>query len=140
MISKLIENEKVILKFTGGGTDQRTNLESIKCASICLFLELNLYMLIHVRCAPGQSWCNPVERVMSLLNIALQNCSIERSPCDEETEKEFKKSSSMAATRNLAVKKPELKTKWKESIQPVQSLLRGEVHAFEAERRGSCNS
>ena len=124
MLSKLIESEKVVLKFTDGGTDQRTNLESIKCASICLFLEHNLDMLIHVRCAPGQSWCNPAERVMSLLNIALQNCSIERTSCDEETERMLKKSNSMKATRSLAAKKPELEKKWQESVQPVQSLLR----------------
>ena len=124
VLTKLIKDEKVVLKFTDGGTDQRNNLESIKCASICLFLEHNLDMLIHARCAPGQSWTNPAERVMSLLNVALQNCALQRSASDEETERQLKKCNSMAAIRSLATNKPGLKQKWLESVEPVQSLVR----------------
>ena len=45
---------------------------------ICLFLQLNLDMLIALQCCPSQSLVNPAERVMSLLNLALQNCALER--------------------------------------------------------------
>ncbi|VDH89562.1 Hypothetical predicted protein [Mytilus galloprovincialis] len=37
-----------LLKFTDGGTDQRNTLESVKCASICVFKEMNLDMMILV--------------------------------------------------------------------------------------------
>ncbi|XP_052286545.1 uncharacterized protein LOC127882125 isoform X2 [Dreissena polymorpha] len=125
-ICKMLKNEqpKIVMKYTDGGTDQRNNLESVKCANICVFKELNLDMLVHARCAPGHSWTNPAERVMSVLNIALQNCSLEREKLADEHEKEFQKCNSMAQLREVAAKKPEVKVKWRESIEPVQSTIR----------------
>ena len=45
-LDKIMQNStaKILMKFTNGGVDQRNTLESVKCASICLFLELNLEM------------------------------------------------------------------------------------------------
>jgi hypothetical protein len=60
---------------------------SVQGAAICIFKELNLDMLILARCAPGHSWRNPAERIMSLLNIGLQNCALERERSTELTEK-----------------------------------------------------
>ncbi|XP_033647591.1 uncharacterized protein LOC117307057 [Asterias rubens] len=117
---KLLAHEEasVVLKYTDGGTDQRNTLESVKCATICLFLALNLDMIILARCAPGHSWMNPAERIMSILNLALQNCALEREAGDAAAEAEFKKCNSMAATRRLAESKPNLqiREKWAEVI------------------------
>ena len=128
ILKKIIEQHEVlpkaVLKYTDGGTDQRNTLEAVKCANICLFAELNLDMLITARCAPGQSYTNPAERIMSILNLGLQNCATERKQLDEETEAEFKKCKSMAKLRSLAAKKPEIKEKWTETVEPVQSLVR----------------
>ena len=55
----LEKQPSIILKYTDGGTDQRNTLGSVKCASICLFKEFNLDMLVSVTCAPGQSYINP---------------------------------------------------------------------------------
>ena len=55
--------------FSDGGTDQRNTLESVKCAAICIFREMNLDMCVLGRCAPGHSWVNPAERVISILNL-----------------------------------------------------------------------
>ena len=43
-------------------------------------------MLIACRTAPGQSFIYPVERIMSLLNLALNEVALERSkmPADNE--------------------------------------------------------
>lgn len=102
-IIRVLENQaekpKILMKFTDGGTDQRNTLEAVKCASICTFLEMNLGMLILARCAPRQSWINPAERIMSILNLGLQNCSLERIKCEEEVEKEIRKCGSMANIR-----------------------------------------
>ena len=74
-------------------------LEAVKCSLICIFKELHLDLLIvgyfsackfkwntskilkknidssffsfAGRCAPGQSWTNPAERVMSILNLLM---------------------------------------------------------------------
>jgi hypothetical protein len=85
------DQKSVLLKFTDGGVDHRNTLESVKCASVCLFQELNLDMLILARCAPGHSFTNPAERIMSLLNLGLQNCATERSSSDVEGETLFRK-------------------------------------------------
>lgn len=85
-ISKQIvdkEQVNVLLKYSDGGVDHRNNLESVKCAYICMFNEVNLDMLILCICAPGHSWRNPAERVMSILNLGLQNCSLERERLPE---------------------------------------------------------
>lgn len=59
-----------------GGAEHRNVLTKVQLSLIAIFKELNLEMLIAARCAPGQSWV--VERVMSLRNIGLQNCTTER--------------------------------------------------------------
>lgn len=84
-------NKKILIKFTDGGTDQRNCREAVKCANICIFSELNLDLLIHGRCAPGHSWTNPAERIMSILNLGLQNCALSRDKLDEESEAKLKK-------------------------------------------------
>lgn len=81
-LQKILEdNQKpsIILKYTDGGTDQRNTLESVKCAIICLFRGFDLDMLVAVLCGPGQSYVNPAERVMSVLNFGLQNVATERN-------------------------------------------------------------
>ena len=83
-----LEDAKV-LKFTDGGIDQHNMLEAVKCANICIFRELDLDMLVQARCAPGHSYTNPAERIMSILNLALQNCSLERVAQEDEVEKKF---------------------------------------------------
>lgn len=114
----------IMMKFTDGGTDQRNTLESVKCAAICLFKELNLDMLILARCAPGQSWINPAERIMSILNVGLQNVSLERQACEDHIEACLNSCNSMAAIRELGMSKAEVKPMWLEAIEPVQSVIR----------------
>ncbi|CAG2208657.1 unnamed protein product [Mytilus edulis] len=118
------ENPNIIMQYTDGGVDHRNTIQSVQCAAICIFKELNLDMLILARCAPGHSWRNPAERIMSLLNLGLQNCALERERSDDATEKLLKRCGSMADIRTEAEKKPELKGAYKESVEPVQSLIR----------------
>ena len=108
----LEKQPSIILKYTDGGTDQRNTLESVKCASICLFKEFNLDMLDSVRCAPGQSYINLAEHIMSILNYDLQNCATERAKIDEESEKLVKRANSMAQLRIAALKQPQRVGKW----------------------------
>ena len=78
--------------------------ELVKCASIIIFKELNLGMYILARCAPGHSWINPAERIMSILNLGLQNVSLEHQQGSEVTEKALKDCKSMNDIRKLAEK------------------------------------
>jgi len=122
-INKLETLPSVLLKFSDGGTDQRNTLESVKCSLICVFKELNLDMLIAARCAPGHSWTNPAERVMSLLNIGLQNCALERVAGDDTLEKALKAASSMDAIRKLGVGNELFVDAWQASIEPCISAV-----------------
>jgi hypothetical protein len=124
LLSSHDELPSVLLKFSDGGTDHRNTLESVKCASICLFKEMNLDMLILARCAPGHSWCNPAERCMSLLNLGLQNCALERSHCSsDDLEKLIKKCGSMKEIRTAATKHQDLQQGYRDSIESVRSTI-----------------
>lgn len=117
------ERKPILLKYTDGGTDQRNNLESIRCANICLFREMNLDMYIHVRCAPGHSWTNPAERIMSILNIDLQNVSMERKEAGREIEMLLKGCNSMSKIREKCSSNATLREGWTQSVEPLQSLV-----------------
>ena len=87
-------NKSVLLLLSDGGPDHRLSYGSVQVSLLALFFRLNLDMLIAVRTCPYQSWTNPAERVMSILNLALQNVSLERKEMDEEAEKLMKNNSS----------------------------------------------
>ena len=44
---------------------------------------INFDLLIAVRTAPYQSWTNPAERIMSILNFALQGVALVRDSLSE---------------------------------------------------------
>lgn len=128
-LAQLISNTQesvppILMKFTDGGTDQRNTLESVRCATICLFREMNFDMVVLGRCAPGHSYINSAERIMSLLNIGLQNVALTREASSDENEAHFRRCNSMAELRDRTNKYPELKQAWLESVEPVQSLIR----------------
>ena len=45
---------------------------SVKLSIIALFQDLDLDLLVALRTAPSNSWANPVERIMSIVNTGLQ--------------------------------------------------------------------
>jgi hypothetical protein len=113
----------MLMKFSDGGTDQRNTLESVKCSLIAIFKLLNLNKLIAARCAPGQSWINPAERVMSLLNIALQNCALERPACSDVVEKLIARCNGMQAVREAAASNETMSAEWAASVKTLQDLV-----------------
>lgn len=112
-----------LLLFTDGGTDHRNTIEAVKCSLICLFKRLDLDLLIAARCAPGQSWTNPAERVMSILNIALQNCALERARCDEGIEKKLKACGGSRDIRNIGKDNKDVKEAWQSCVRPLQQII-----------------
>ena len=61
---------------------------------------------------------------MSLLNLALQNCSLERDRGPDDAEKAFRNAGSMNKMREAAKKNQDIKKHWTESIEHVQSFIR----------------
>ena len=65
-------------------------------------------MLVHVRTCPYQSWQNIAERVMSTLNLALQNVSLSRSSMPSEFETLICHKNTLGDVRKEIKKKPKL--------------------------------
>ena len=66
------EVKPILLLYTDGGPDHRLTYLSVQLSIIALFLQLDLDVLIAGRTAPNHSWANPVERIMSIVNLGLQ--------------------------------------------------------------------
>ena len=89
----------ILLLYTDGGGDHNVTNASVQISLLCLFLELDLDMLIVVRACPTQSWINPTECCMYILNLVLQNDALERGEMDAGFENLIRNKTSMADVR-----------------------------------------
>jgi hypothetical protein len=81
-------NERHILFiYSDGGPDHRLTYVTVQLSLIALFLNLNLDVLVAGRTAPSHSWANPVERVISVVNLGLQCVGVMRAKMSDEFEK-----------------------------------------------------
>ena len=64
--------------FTDGGAYHNITFLYTQCALLALFMIGNFDVLNVRRCAPSQSYINPAERCMTLLNIGLYGLALER--------------------------------------------------------------
>jgi hypothetical protein len=83
---------------TDGGPDRNNTFINLQLA-YSLAKELGLDKLILMRTVPGQSYANPFERFMSVLNLALQGYATARGECSPAVEWALKGAQSMKATR-----------------------------------------
>lgn len=82
----------LLMMYTDGGPDHRCNFITVIYSMIYMFMEHDLDALILARNAPGHSWRNPAERVMSLLNLGLQGVGVMREEAtDNAMETNIKK-------------------------------------------------
>lgn len=127
-MSKTPDSDKsILLVTTDGGPEHNVKNGSVRVSLTALFLKGDFDLLIAVRTAPGHSWVNPVERVMSICNIGLNALAIARSPLEggppeEEDggfEKIVKKCGSMAEVREAIDKHQGLGQALDRACQPV---------------------
>ena len=116
-------NKPYLFLYTDGGPDYQVKFVKIQITLISLFLALDLDYLVAVRTPPGHSWKNPVERIMSILNLGLQCISLIRQEMDKEIEEIMSKCNSMNDIRKAAEQTPRLKNELKESLNPTITLL-----------------
>lgn len=81
---------------------------SVKVASLGLFFSLDLDMLVCVRTCTYQSWQNVAKRVMSTLNLALQNVSLEQTRMVPEYERVVAHKKKLSDIRQVIQQYPEL--------------------------------
>mmetsp|Transcript_8560 Transcript_8560/g.28164 ORF Transcript_8560/g.28164 Transcript_8560/m.28164 type:complete len:314 (-) Transcript_8560:47-988(-) len=83
--------------------------------------------VVHTRGCPNNSWVQEVERIMSVLNLALYGAALERPPIDEckypGAEVLFRRSKGVADLRKEGVRHPALVKGHLEAMKPVNDLL-----------------
>ena len=117
-------NEPVLFVYSDGGPDHRTNFLSVQLAAIAMFVALDLDMYIAVRTGPNQSYANPAERMMSLLNLALQNVALSREQMDPAYELKMKSLTNLKKLRLASAGDPTLKESLVNSLTPVLQVLK----------------
>ena len=111
------QNTTHLYMMTSGGPKHRVNFESVKISLILMFKQLKLDSLIAIRTAPGQSYVNIVERIMSIFNIGFQNVALEREELGSD--EEIRKCKDLFELRQ----KPTIKDDWQKSVQPLVVVL-----------------
>ena len=119
------ENKPYLFLYTDGGPDHRVTYVCVQLALIALFLKLDLDLLIAVRTPPGHSWKNPVERIMSILNLGMQSIGLMRSEMSDDVENLMKKCNSMEEIRTCSNNEPQLKNELIDSLQAPINLMEG---------------
>ena len=106
--------------YTDGGPDHRLTYFSVQLSLIALFRKLDLDLLVAGRTAPCHSWKNPVERIMSIVNLGLQCVGMMRKEGSPEFERAIKHANNLSQVREASSK---YKADVKMSIQPPIELL-----------------
>ena len=91
-----------MLAFTDGGPDHNISFLNVMISWLAYFIISGCDSLVVARTTPTQSWTNPAERLMSVLNLALSNSALAREAMSEEFENNMKNCNSMASVRNMA--------------------------------------
>lgn len=123
MTAQKCDDKPILCLYTDGGPDHNTTFLATKIALINLFLAKDLDMLIAVRTPPYHSWKNPVERIMSIINIALQAVGLMRSGMSEDLEKCISNCKTVKEIREACEAQPQLESALIDAMQPLKSLL-----------------
>ena len=118
-------SKPILVRYTDGGPDHRTTYSSVQLCAILEFVALDLDMFVAVRTAPNQSYNNPAERVMSLLNLGLQNVSLARGEMIDGHELRMRSLSSLKAIRkcNSKALHDALKASVNEPVKAVKEIF-----------------
>ena len=121
--SSVDSQSAILFIYSDGGPDHRLTYASVQVSLIALFLKLDLDFLCAARTAPSHSWRNPVEKVMSTLNLGLQCVGLMRESGDTEFEAQAAKCNSLAALHEAAERTPGFRSSPLDSVAHVKSLL-----------------
>ena len=123
ILSTDFPDSHVLLLVSDGGPDHRLTYSSVQVCLLSVFVHLDLDMLVAVRTCPYQSWNNIAERVMSTLNLGLQNVALCRKAMPVEFEKAVANKNTLADIRETIKKTPHLEAQLLDSMaQPIVHL------------------
>ena len=115
-----MENRHILFVYSDGGPDHRLTYLSVQLSLIALFINLNLDILIAGRTAPSHSWANPVEKIMSIINLGIQCIGIMRERMGEEFETCLRKCNSLKHIRKEC---SDFKEDVRNSLAPTKELI-----------------
>ncbi|CAG8697194.1 14904_t:CDS:2 [Rhizophagus irregularis] len=78
-----------LLVFTDSGSDHQLRFLRVQLLWIYLFIVLGLDYFVVVRTPPRHSWKNPVERIISILNLVINSDTSNTEQEQEETVREL---------------------------------------------------
>ena len=104
IINQEVPHHPILLIYSDGGPDHRLTNLSVKLALIGLYLKLDLDYLCAARTAPYHSYRNPVEQIMSIINLGLQALALARAKMPDEMETLAKKCNRLKALIGLYLK------------------------------------
>ena len=113
----------IVFLYTDGGPDHRLTYINVQLSLISLYLTLDLDFLCACRTAPYHSWKNPVERLMSIVNIGLQSVGMMRKEAPAEIEVLLSKCNNRKQLRKVAEDNADVVSEVADSIAPVKILL-----------------
>jgi len=108
--------------FSDGGGDHNVTFLFVQCVLLALFHIGDFDVMNVGRCASNQSYINPAERCMSLLNIGMQGLALERDDTGP-FEQLIKNCKSMKDIRLKAKSHQGLKEAYQSSLEPAIKLL-----------------
>lgn len=82
-----MESHHILFVYADGGPDHRLSYVTVRLSLVALFVNLGLDVLIAGQTAPSHSWANPVERIMSVINLGLQCIGIMQAKMGDAFEK-----------------------------------------------------
>ena len=113
------------------GPDHCITYASVQVALICLFISLDLDMLVAGRTCPYQSWQNIVERVMSTLNLALMNVSLARKALPQNLEPLLCNKTTLPKVRKVIAEHADVGEALHDAMQGVLSTLSKRIESME---------
>ena len=125
ILSSHSPDSSVLLLVSDGGPDHRLTFYSVQISLLCVFLQLDLDMLVAVRTCPYQSWQNIAERIMSTLNLCLQNVALCQKAMPEEFEKMISNKLTLGDICKVIARNPTLVPELLDSMaQPITHFSR----------------
>ncbi|CAB4425839.1 unnamed protein product [Rhizophagus irregularis] len=124
LLEEELVEKPVLCLYTDGGPDHHCTYTRVQLSYICLFIALDFDYFVAVRTPPQYSWKNPVERVMSILNLGLQSIGLMRTEMNNESERLMSKCGTMNEICKIAEENPTLNIDLAASLQAPINLVR----------------
>ena len=115
--------QPILVLYMDGGPDHRLTYASVQQSLLAMIIQLDLDFLCAVRTPPHNSWKNPAERIMSILNLALQGVGIARTKTGHE--EQLQKCKNMKHIREAAKSLPDMEKDILDALERPKSLLSG---------------